>query len=118
MDSMGQRILHWAPRLLAIAFAVFVSLFSLDVFQEGYRGPRLLTALTMHLFTTTGVVVAALLLAWRWPWVGAVLFAAVGAYYASGHTAHPDWILVISGPMFLTALLFIADALVHRRRHA
>jgi hypothetical protein len=118
MERMSRRILHWAPRVLAIAFAVFVTLFSLDVFQEGYRGWHLLTALTMHLLTTTGVVVAALLLAWWWPWLGAVMFAAAGVYYASGHARHPDWILVISGPLLVTALLFLADALARRRARA
>ncbi|HUK64647.1 MAG TPA: hypothetical protein VLV15_14990 [Dongiaceae bacterium] len=118
MTTMTGRILRWAPRVLAIAFAVFVSLFSLDVFQEGYRGSHLLMALSMHLVTTTGVVVAALLLAWWWPLLGALVFAAAGTYYASGHTRHPDWVLVISGPLLLTALLFLADALVRRRRAA
>ncbi|MFI5371398.1 MAG: hypothetical protein ACHQ52_07540 [Candidatus Eisenbacteria bacterium] len=115
MDRMSARLVHWAPRLLAIAFAAFITLFSLDVFSEGLSGARLLAAFAMHLFTTTGVVVASLLLAWRWPWVGAVLFAAAGAFYATEAWRHPSWVVAIGGPLFLTAALFLADALVRRR---
>ncbi len=111
-------VLHWTPRVIAIAFAVFISLFSLDVFQEGYAGQRLVQALVMHLLPTTGVVVAALLLAWQWPWLGAVLFTGAGALYAATSISHPSWIAVIAGPLFVTAALFLADALVRRRRHA
>jgi hypothetical protein len=111
-------VLHWTPRVLAIAFAVFITLFSLDVFQEGYHGMRMVQALVMHLLPTTGVIVAALLLAWQWPWLGALLFAAAGTFYALTTVQHPVWILVIAGPMFVTAVLFLADALVRRRAHA
>jgi len=44
-----KKFLLWAPRLLAIAFALFLALFALDVFGEGYTGQRLLLALVMHL---------------------------------------------------------------------
>ena len=118
MDRRVATVLHWTPRVIAIAYAAFITLFSLDVFQEGYRGSQLLIALTMHLLPTTGVVVAILLLAWRWPWVGAVLFAAAGGAYAATTLRHPDWILSIGGPLFVTAALFLADALVRRRAHA
>jgi hypothetical protein len=118
MDRMSERVVHWAPRVLAIAFAAFITLFSLDVFSDGLTGARLLAAFAMHLLTTSGVVVASLLLAWRWPWMGAVLFAAAGTFYATQSWRHPSWIVVIGGPLFLTAALFLADALVRWRRHA
>ena len=36
MKRPVKRTLFWAPRILCILFAVFVSLFALDVFGEGY----------------------------------------------------------------------------------
>ncbi len=111
-------VLHWTPRVIAIAFAIFLSVFALDVFNEGYRGGRMLLALVMHLLPTTGVVVASLLLAWQWPSVGAALFAAAGILYIATAGAHSDSKLLIGGPLFLTAALYLADALVRRRRHA
>jgi len=31
----AQQLLYWAPRALCIVFAVFISMFALDVFNEG-----------------------------------------------------------------------------------
>jgi hypothetical protein len=68
MTLAAKRILFWTPRVLAIAFAVFLALFALDAFGEGYTGWRLLLALAMHL-VPAGIVAAVLALAWRWEWL-------------------------------------------------
>lgn len=39
-------------------------------------------------------------------WIGAVLFGGLGLFYAAIALGHPSWILVISGPLLLLALLF------------
>jgi hypothetical protein len=36
MNESKRRMLFWTPRLLSILFAIFISLFALDVFGEGY----------------------------------------------------------------------------------
>ena len=63
-------ILHWTPRILALLFAVFLSLFALDVFGEGYGFWKTILALVMHLIPT-GIVLAVLAVSWRWQWLGA-----------------------------------------------
>jgi hypothetical protein len=35
MSVYSRRVLLWAPRTLVIAFALFLSMFALDVFSEG-----------------------------------------------------------------------------------
>jgi len=108
MTSAAKRVLFWTPRLLTIAFAVFLALFALDVFDEGYSGWRLLLALAMHLIPAAGVVVV-LALAWRWEWIGTVLFTGLGTYYMRHNLRHPSRILVISGTLFLLAALFLLN---------
>ena len=34
MKSISKRLLYWVPRILAILFATFISIFALDVFGE------------------------------------------------------------------------------------
>jgi hypothetical protein len=114
MTTTSDKVLFWLPRLLSIAFIVFLSLFSLDVFGEhrGFWGT--LVALTMHLIPVF-VLVVALVLAWRWEWVGALLFAAAGTAYVVMLAGRPNpplpmkllWGLTIAGPAFVVAALFL-----------
>ena len=108
MSAPGRRIVFWLPRVVGIAFALFVSLFALDVFSEQSGFWNTTLALMMHLIPSA-LVVAALVLAWRWEWIGAVLFAFLGVSYTLTARDHPDWILLISGPLFLIALLFLMN---------
>src|SRR5579864_60800 len=108
MNRSAVRLLYWAPRVLGIGFAVFISLFALDVFVEGYTFRQTVVALTMHLIPTA-IVVVGLLLAWRWEWVGAVVFAGAGILYMISAWNHPDWILLISGPLFVVGALFLVN---------
>ena len=35
MNTKPKRVLYWIPRALTILFALFISVFALDVFGEG-----------------------------------------------------------------------------------
>jgi hypothetical protein len=120
MPPAFHRPLFWAPRAISIAFILFLSLFALDVFGEGFGFWRTLLALTIHLVPSF-VLIAVLVLAWRWEWVGAVLYGAAGLLYAV-HVAslvkpvplvRLNWILTISGPALLIAILFWANWIKH-----
>ena len=110
MSPIARRLLFWTPRVLGIAFALFISIFALDVFSGHQSLPQLLIALGMHLIPTALIVVT-LIVAWRWEWVGAVLFFGLGVLYivtVGGH-APWDWYLFIAGPAFLVGLLFLLN---------
>lgn len=108
------RVLFWLPRLLAMAFIAFLSLFALDVFQENQGVWRTLLGLLIHLVPVF-VLIAVLVVAWRWEWVGALLFGAAGVAYLMMIAGSPRpplptkmiWIAAISGPAFLVAALFL-----------
>jgi hypothetical protein len=110
MKPMTRRILFWLPRGLCLAFALFISLFALDVFGEGYGFWGTVWAFLMHMIPTALVLIA-LVVAWRWEWVGAVLFAGLAVFYCVVFRRNLDWIifLLIPGPLLLVALLFLVN---------
>ena len=111
MTQLSKRTLFWTPRALSILFIAFLSIFALDVFDEGLSFWRTLIALTMHL-TPCFVLIAVLVLAWRWEWIGAALYGAAGTLYlVMPPRPNPpiSWILEIAGPAFAIAALFLVN---------
>ncbi len=99
-------------RASAIAVALFLALFALDALEgEASLGGKFV-ALAIHL-VPTWLCLGGMLVAWRRSWLGGAIFAALALAYAWVARAHPDWILVISGPLLLVAALY---ALIWRRR--
>ena len=107
MNQSLTRLLFWGPRGLTILFILFLGLFALDVFGEGYTFSETVVALFMHLIPNM-VLAIILVFAWKWEWIGAALFAALGLLYIywSWGRFHISAYFVISGPLFLVALLF------------
>jgi hypothetical protein len=100
-----RRALFWAPRALCILFIGFVSLFALDVFQEGRSFWPTVAALAIHLIPSF-VMIAALAVAWRWEWVGTLLFGVCGVFFSIIVRA-PWWgKAMFAAPCLLTAWLF------------
>jgi hypothetical protein len=113
----SRRLLYWAPRVLTIACAIFLSAFALDVFSEKHPLEELLLALLIHL-VPAAIIVLVLALAWRWEWIGAVLFAGLGIFYWLRNLKHPNWIVVISGPLFAVAALFLVNWMKRDQLHS
>jgi len=118
MEIPWKPLLFWTPRVLCLLFAVFLSLFALDVFSEGYGFWKTILALFMHLIPTW-IVLAVLAISWRWEWAGALLFACLGAWYVISTWGRMHWstYVVISGPLFLVGAMFLIDW-VYRARPA
>lgn len=110
MNTRLKRLLLWTPRVLAILFALFLSLFALDVFGVGYTISETIIALLMHLLPTFALLLV-LALAWRWPAVGALGFLGFAAWYL--HMAWGNFpvmvLLLIAGPPLLIGLLYLLD---------
>ena len=119
MRTPLEKLLFWMPRLLGLSFALFLTLFALDVFGEGYGFWKAILALFMHLIPTW-IVLIVLAIAWRWEWVGAVVFAALGVFYLIMAWGRFHWsaYVVISGPLFLVGTLFLIDWLFLAKRKA
>jgi hypothetical protein len=108
MQRAVKQILFWTPRILGILFVAFLSLFAMDVFGEGYGFWKTALALLIHLIPSF-VLAAALVLAWRWEWVGTALFVGFGIWYLVAMGSRFDWTvyLVIAGVPILTGVLFL-----------
>jgi hypothetical protein len=108
MNGNIRRVLFWSPRVLCILFAVFLSLFALDVFSEDAGLGEKMLGLLIHL-TPVYVVVIVLVIAWRWEWVGAVAFIGLALLYLLQVWGREHWsaYLAISGPLALIGVLFL-----------
>jgi hypothetical protein len=107
MRQSYAKILLWTPRILGILFALFLSIFALDVFGQGYGFWGTALALFMHLIPVF-VLLIGLALAWRWPWVGALGFLGFSLWYLSvarGRFVSP----IIVGPPLLVGILFLLN---------
>jgi len=107
MNQSLTRLLFWGPRGLTILFILFLGVFALDVFGEGNTLSETVVALFIHLIPNM-ILAIILVFAWKWEWVGTALFAALGLFYIfwSWGRFHISVYFVISGPLFLVALLF------------
>ena len=108
--SWPKRILYWAPRVLGVLFAAFISLFAFDVLGTGSGFWPTLGALAIHLIPTA-LVLLALLIAWRREWIGSLLFLAlgIGYFWMTGLREHWSAYLIITGPLLLEAALLLAN---------
>ena len=109
MSRNQARLIFWSPRILCIAFAIFLSMFALDVFNEGHGFWSTALALLIHL-VPTAIIAAVLVVAWRWEWIGAVLFTTAAALYAyTVLPKHPSWAAILSTPLLVIAALFLVN---------
>ena len=110
MNRSARNILFWTPRILCILFCMFLSIFALDVFGEGQEFWGTVLALLMNLVPVFLVAIV-LAIAWRWEWVGAVLFTALALIYVIWFWGRfPLGVyFAIAGPLVLLGILFLLN---------
>ncbi len=114
------KFVYWTPRVLSIVFIISLSLFSLDIFGNGYTFWETLGGLFMHNIPSL-ILLAVVLISWkRYEIVGGIVFIFVGAFYFFLILIHilrssPNelyqlfWTLLISGPAILIGVLFLVN---------
>jgi len=112
------KIIRWLPRILSIAFVLFLSLFALDVFGE-YSGWQAVLGFLIHLLPSF-VLLAVILIAWKYDLVGAIAFLASAAFYVFmvGLDRPWSWYAGISGPAAVVGILFLLSYLQKRKNKA
>jgi hypothetical protein len=114
--SSFRNILLWAPRLLLIAFALFLVIFSFDVFEEGKSAAA--TAIDFVKHNVPSMVLGLVVfVAWRREWIGAlVCFGLALAYVAWAWGRFPLSVyFVIAGPLCLIATMYALDWQLRKR---
>jgi len=113
MTKSGVAVLTWTPRIAGLAMAVFLGLFALDAFS-GRTPLEAIPAFAMHLLPAL-VVLAAVVLAWRFPLLGAAAFAVLAAGYGVMVHWRLDWVAAIAGPLVAIGLLFLLSCRTNPR---
>jgi hypothetical protein len=112
---MKEKSLFWIPRILAIIAIGFMMIFSLDCFEMG--GTDILICLFMHNIPAL-IIVAILVIAWKWELPGGFLFIAAsvaGAIYFNGFGG--NWgVLPVMAPFLLTGILFLVHYFIYLRQ--
>lgn len=117
MSNSSKRALFWTPRILSIAFIAFLSIFALDVFDGHHSFWQTMLEFVIHQIPVF-VLIGALILAWRWEWIGMALYTTFGLFHITWTlfiqhhippAAIPSVILLIDGPALIIAALFLAN---------
>lgn len=71
------RFIFWTPRIFLILFALFLAIFSLDVFGNDYTFLETVVGLFMHNLPSL-VLLVILIISWKYDLVGAIIFMTLG----------------------------------------
>lgn len=109
MNPRLAKVLFWTPRIITILFALFLMIFSLDVFGEGKSAGEIALGLLMHNLPSIGILLL-LWITWKFEWVGGVIFPALGLFYifwSGTKFGYLAWALIGGPPILLGALFLI-----------
>lgn len=103
--------LTWTPRVLAIAFVLFISLFSLDAFSGSAPLSEKLLGFAIHLipsFAFAGLTYVA----WKRPKIGGIVFLLLSFFTVLAFDTYEQWqsLLTITGVPLLTGILFLVSS--------
>jgi len=114
---------RWAARILCILAIAFVSLFALDVFEQGSLGQKII-AFLLHMIPSF-VLIIVLIIAWKREIVGGIAIALIGlatapfVYNLNYHRSLSASIglknaALLCVPFILVGVLFIISYWLHR----
>lgn len=111
-----EKFLYWSPRILSILFIIFLSMFSLDVYEPGMSAREVAIGMLMHNIPSF-IMIVLLIIAWRNDIFGAISFIGAGLLYMVFivmNTTQPwyiaiTWAISIVGPAFLIGILFLMN---------
>lgn len=115
MNKLTYQLFYWSPRVLAVLFALFLSLFATDVFNETGGFFSIAAAFIIHLIPTF-IILIVLLISWKREWIGAFIYMFLGFYYIFTAIDKFNYttLAVISGPLFLMSALFFIGWFVRK----
>lgn len=112
--SRDQAVL-WAPRIVGLGLAIFLSFIAVDAFSEGRGLIGAVVAFVMGLLPSL-VVLATVIVGWKHERIAALVFGLLTIFYAIVAKAHLAWVLLIAGPLALVGLLFFVSWRLRRGR--
>lgn len=116
MERTVNKFIYWIPRILCIAFLLFLAMFSLDVVTPGATVKDVMIGLFMHNIPVF-ILLVLLIISWKYEIVGGIAFLLAGIVYIIFSAFRPGmpWYqvlvssLLIAGPSFLIGILFLIN---------
>ncbi|MDD4135651.1 MAG: hypothetical protein PHN66_01105 [Candidatus Shapirobacteria bacterium] len=115
MIKKVNKFIYWTPRILGIIFILFLTMFSLDIFQPGLTAWQIAIGLFMHNIPAL-ILLIILIISWKHEIVGGIVFILAGLFYFFSLTKSSSfewymsvWFLIISGPAFIIGILFFIN---------
>jgi len=101
MSETAQKILYWIPRVLAILFTIFITLFAFD---ESFLSVGFL----MHLIPTL-ILILITVISWKFELVGGIIFVILGIIWTFFYSTFESMstFFLISLPIILIGFLFL-----------
>jgi len=111
--SIPDQFFTWTPRVLAIIYILFISIFALDEFGQGVEFWKATLGFAMHLIPSL-LLVLFLIISWRWAKIGAVLFlvASIAVTIVFQTYRNITSFVFISISLFVIGILFFLDDLL------
>jgi len=116
VENKINKFLYWIPRVMAVLFILFLGLFSLDVFGEGYGFWGTAVAFLMHNIPAL-ILLVILIISWKREIIAGSVFVLAGLLYVALILSHIfdesfkwymiSWMITIAGPSILVGVLFI-----------
>jgi hypothetical protein len=113
MKKAAKDWIYWTPRIISIGFILFLTMFSLDIFGNGYTFWETIIGLLMHNIPVF-VLTIILIISWKYEIVGGIAFVLAGVAYIFMLFMNPQfewymisWSLTIAGPAIFIGVLFI-----------
>lgn len=111
------KVYHWLPRIIGVLAILFISLFAADAFSPELSICQQLGAFFIHLIPSF-VLIIFLVIAWKWEYVGGVVFLIIGLGLSPLIFMHnykmnqSIWlslgiIMAITAPFIIMGILFI-----------
>jgi len=117
MNKTMRKTMFWTPRISAVLFVLFISIFALDVFEADKSLGETLVGLFIHLIPSILLTIA-IILAWRWEWVGTVAFAGWAIVYFTTARGF-EWFVyaLIAGIPLIIGIFFLVDWVYRKEIH-
>lgn len=107
----------WIPKILALVFIVFLSLFALDVLLIEATFVQKLLGFLVHLIPSF-ILIIVLIISWEKPIIGGIIFIVLGVVFSVFFRIYPidlSKFLIIPFPSILIGILFVVFGLYFQK---
>ena len=125
MKKTSHKFLFRFPRIAAIVFILFISMFALDIFWNGYTFWQTVVGLFMHLIPTWILIIVLILSRRKYPLIGAIGFWGlsllytitniIGFFKSTGGVEVPAYYL-LTRPLIIAIPAFVVGYMFFRYR--